>query len=248
MKRIWRRLSKREKGLVGFTLLVLFLVLGRYFVVFPLMERQEWIKRQLELQPQLLEKNLRYLGRKAQIAAGLEKARGELGGLEPLLFTGDTPSVSASNVQEIIQNIATRDGPQVISTRVLNPETKGTFTKIPIQIEVSGQIDQLANLIKGIEAAEKLLVVDELNVRSLFRPVPAAPRPPQPSAVPALAPGGLRASLTIAGFARSQPAPAKGASQTPQKQEKSQATQLKSGAAGKGAEPPQLRRRTEDEE
>ena len=226
MKRIWQRLSRREKGLVGVTLLVLLVVLARYFVISPLAERREWVERQLELQPQLLEKNLRYLNRKAEIESGLEKARGELGRLEPVLFAGDTPSVSASSLQEMMQTIANTMGPQVISTRVLNPETKGVFTKIPIQIEVSGQIDQVTNLIKGLEAMDKLLVVDELNVRSLFRPVPPTARPPQPG-VPQIQPGGLRASITIAGFSRAQSAAAAKEGQPSQRQEKSTAAKQK---------------------
>jgi len=221
VKRIWQRLSRREKGLVGAVLVVLALVLARHFVISPLMERQEWVERQLEIQPQLLEKNVRYLGRKAEIEAGLEKAKGELGQMEPQLFSGDTASVSASSVQEMIQAIAAKGGPQVITTRVLNPETKGSFTKIPIQIEVSGQIDQLANLIKGLEAAEKLLIVDELNVRSLFRPVPVVTRPGQTQAAPAPPPAGLRASLTIVGFARVRPSPGKAAGEEKSSQAKS---------------------------
>jgi hypothetical protein len=44
--------------------------------------------------------------------------------------------------------------------------------------------------------------VDEINVRSLFRPVAV----PQPQAVSQAAIQNLRVSVTIAGFIRSQPA------------------------------------------
>ena len=201
MKGLWQRLSRREKGLVALTLVIFLLVLVRYLLVFPFLERREWVKSQLEIQPQLLEKNLRYLGQKERIAASLEKFRGELKTTESSLLSGDTSSVSASDLQQTVQALAVKEGTQVISTRVLNPETTGSFTQIPIQVEVSGQIDQVANLIKGIESGEKLLVVSELNIRSLFAPAPAraqavAPPPTQ----------NLRASVTIAGFARTQPA------------------------------------------
>jgi len=180
--------------------------LGRYFLVSPLLERREWVKNQLEIQPQLLEKNLRYTGQKAQMVAALEKARGELKLLESSLLSGDTPSVSASDLQQAVQSLAGKEGTQVISTRVLNPEPVGSFTKIPIQVEVSGQIDQVANMIKGIESAEKLLVISELNIRSLFIPA-AAVRPQTTPQTPAQ---NLRASLTIAGFTRTQAVSTKG--------------------------------------
>ncbi len=217
MKRLWERLSKREKGLVVLTLLILLSVIARYFLVSPFLERREWVKSQLEIRPQLLEKNLRYIGLKAEIEAGLERSRSELKAMEPSLLSGDTPSVSASDLQQTVQALATKEGTQVLSTRVLNPEAIGMFTKIPIQMEVSGKIEQVANLIKGIESAEKLLVVGELNIRSLFTPALA----PRPQAAPQLPEQNLRVSLTVSGLVRNQsatpsksaPAPAKSKSE-----------------------------------
>ena len=221
MKRLWERLSKREKGLVVLTLFILLSVIARYFLVSPFLERREWVKSQLEIRPQLLEKNLRYIGLKAEIQAGLEKARGDLKAVEPSLLSGDTPSVSASDLQQTVQALATKEGTQVISTRVLNPEAMGTFTKIPIQMEVSGKIEQVANLIKGIESAEKLLMVGELNIRSLFTPTMAQ----RPQAAPPLPEQNLRVSLTISGLVRNQPAtPSKSApTSTKSKSEESKA-------------------------
>src|SRR3972149_7474214 len=206
MKRIWERLSRRERGLVGVTLAILIIPLARYFIIGPYLERREWVKSQLALQPRLLEKNLRYLVRKDEFAAGLEAARNEIKAREPKLLTGDTPSVSALDLQDTAQNLAVKGGTQVITTRVLNPETVGSFAKIAIQMEIGGQIDQIANLIRAIDTSPKLLVVDEINVRSLFRPVGV----PRPQAVPQVAIQNLRVSLTVAGYARAPPpAPAK---------------------------------------
>jgi type II secretory pathway component PulM len=198
MRKLWQRLSRREKSLVLLAVSALVLVLGRYSLFDPFVERREWVKNQIELQPQHLAKNLRYLAQKKEIEADLEKSRGELKSLEPVLLAGDTPPVSASNLQEILQTSAAKDGVQVITTRVLSPESLGPFTRIPIQVEVSGQLEQVVNLIRGLEAAEKLLVINELNVRSLF--TPAVPRP-QAAGTPAAAQN-LRASLILSGFVR----------------------------------------------
>ena len=215
MKRLWDRLSKRERGLVGVTLAILIILLARYFIIGPYLERREWVNSQLELQPQLLEKNLRYLARKDEFAAGLEAARNEIKAREPKLLTGDTASVSASDLQDTVQNLAVKGGTQVITTRVLNPETVGSFAKIAIQMEIGGQIDQIANLMRAIDTSPKLLVVDEINVRSLFRPAGV----PQPQGVPQVAIQNLRVSVTVAGYARAQAAPAKG--ETPAAKSKS---------------------------
>ena len=200
MKSFWQRLSKRERNLVIVTLVIIVVTAARYLLIGPFVERREWVKTQLEIQPQLLEKNLRFLGQKDELLAMLEATQSELKAREPKLLTGDTPSVSASDLQDVIQGLATKEGTQVITTRVLNPEAAGSFAKVTVQMEIGGQIDQLASLIRGIESSPKLLMVDEINVRSLFRPVGF----PQPQGVPQLAAQNLRVSLTVSGLARSQ--------------------------------------------
>jgi hypothetical protein len=211
MTQYWRRLSRRERGLVILSCIILLLFIGKYVVVTPLLERRAWVAEQLEIQPQRLTKNLRYLGQNEAILASLEAARGQIQAQEPKLLTGDTPSVSASDLQETVQAMAVREGTQIITTRVLNTEPAGSFSKIGIQLEIGGQIQQLANLIRGIETAPKLLMIDEINVRSLFRPAgfPQAPGVPQAPAQ------NLRISLMVSGYARSVPSsPAKAESQT----------------------------------
>jgi hypothetical protein len=151
----------------------------------------------------LLEKNLRFLGKKDDLAQALEAGRNAIKAREPRLLTGDTPSVHASDLQATVQSLANKEGSQVITTRVLNPETTGAFSKIAIQMEIGGQIEQIATLIRDIETSPKLLIVDEINVRSLFRPIGF----PQPRAVPQTTTQNLRVSLTVAGFARVQSTP-----------------------------------------
>ena len=204
MKQIWGRLSKRERGLVVITVLILLLVLGRISVIGPYMAHREWVQTQLEIQPQLLEKNLRYIGQKELLSAALEAARNDVKAHEAKLLTGDTASVNASDLQETVQALAAKESTQVITTRVLNPEATGAFSKIAIQMEVGGQVEQVASLVRGIETSPKLLVIDEINVRSLFRPIGL----PQQGAPPAAAQN-LRVSITVAGFARAQASAAK---------------------------------------
>ncbi len=198
----WQRLSTREKGLVGAAAAVVLLIVAQSLVVTPYVERRDWVKTQLEVEPQRLEKNLRYLARKEAMAAALDSAKGELKEREDRLLTGNTPSVSASDLQDAVQALATKEGTQVITTRVLNPEPNGSFSKISIQMEIGAHIDQAANLIRSIETAPKLLIVDEINVRSLFRPVGL------PQAANAVAPAAqnLRLSLTVSGFSRDRTA------------------------------------------
>jgi len=198
MREFWRKLSRRERALVILTVAILGVFVVKYALITPFVERRAWVKGQLESQPQLLAKNLRYLGQKEAMALGLESARTQIQSQEPKLLSGDTPSVSASDLQETVQALAAREGTQVITTRVLNPEAAGSFSKIGLQLEIGGQIQQVVNLIKGIESSPKLLMIDEINVRSLFRPI-GFPQPPGAPQAPAQ---NLRISLMVSGYAR----------------------------------------------
>jgi hypothetical protein len=202
MSNFWRRLSRRERALVMLTGAILLIFIAKYALVTPFFERREWVKQQLENQPQLLTKNLRYLGQKESMLAGLEGAREQIKAQEPKLLSGDTPSMSASDLQETVQAMAAREGTQVITTRVLNPEPAGSFSKIGIQLEIGAQIQQLASLIRGIETSPKLLMIDEINVRSLFRPI-GFPQPPGVAQAPTQ---NLRISLVVSGYVRAQAA------------------------------------------
>jgi len=210
MSNFWGRLSRRERGLVYLSGMILLIFIGKVAVVSPFLERRAWVAQQLDNQPQLLMKNLRYLGQRETMLAELESAREQIKAREPKLLSGDTPSVSASDLQETVQTMATREGTQVITTRVLNPEPAGSFSKIGIQLEIGGQIQQLANLIRGIETSPKLLMIDEINVRSLFRPAgfPQAPGIPQAPAQ------NLRISLMVSGYAKA-PAPSPATAERP---------------------------------
>ena len=120
--------------------------------------------------------------------------------------------------------LADKEGIQVISTRVLNPEVIGSFTKIPIQLELSGQIDQLVNFIKGIESTKSLLIVDELDARSLF-PAAVIARQASVGQTPVQT---LRASLVVSGFARIQTASPKKAESAPLKEARTKETKAPS--------------------
>ena len=74
MKKLWQRFSAREKGLVAAAAAVLLLIVARSLVVTPYLEHRDWVKTQLEAEPQRLEKNLRYLAHKEEMKAKCEEA------------------------------------------------------------------------------------------------------------------------------------------------------------------------------
>src|SRR5437867_8840290 len=99
MSNLWRRLSKRERGLVIMTGLIVLIFVAKYAVLTPFLERREWVRNQLDIQPKLLQKNLRYLVQKEASLNALDTERAQIKMQEPNLLTGHTPAVSASDLQ-----------------------------------------------------------------------------------------------------------------------------------------------------
>ena len=197
MKKFWLRLSKRERTIFFLAFSLFALVVARYLVINPYLSRRAWVKDQLEVKYQQLENQNRYLGRGKELEEQIKILRVRLKQLESALLEGDTAPVTASALQATVRAIAAKEGVQIVATRVLNPEPIGSFLKVPIQVEVDGEVEQVASLIKGINSAPKLLVVNELTIRSL------RPRATRRRRGKAQKPNkGLRASMVIAGFSR----------------------------------------------
>lgn len=197
MKNLWLRLSKREKVIFSLAFLLFVLLGARYLVVNPYLARRAWVKEQLEIRGQQLQNHSRYLNREKDIQERIQLLKARLKDLESSLLEGDTAPVIASALQEMVRGIATKEGVRIVATRVLNPEPAGPFLKVPIQVEVDGAMEQVASLIKGIDAGASLLVVSEITIRSLR---PRARRGRRRRASQSRS--SIRASMVIAGFAR----------------------------------------------
>lgn len=206
MKKVWLRLSRRERAVLSVALLLFFLVLARYLVVEPYLGRRAWVSSQLEILSQRLERERRYVARGGELEETIRQLEAKLKELESGLLEGDTAPVVASALQQAIGQIAAREGVQIVAAHVPGPQPVGVFLRVPVQTEVSGEMVQVVNFIRGIDSSSKLLSVNEITIRSLF------PAPGQRGA-PGLQ-GSLRASVVISGFARHSapsPEPKKGA-------------------------------------
>jgi Tfp pilus assembly protein PilO len=73
--------------------------------------------------------------------------------------------VTASELQKLVKEMASQARTEVRSERILPPVDRGEILEIPIEITVSGEVRQLVELLSRIEAAPKLLSVQDLKLR-----------------------------------------------------------------------------------
>jgi Tfp pilus assembly protein PilO len=158
-------LSRRERSLITLGGLVALLIIGWEGIVQPIRERQRVASELAPLREQVLARRQELIGRKAAIAAELEATNARLDALGARFLPGATPAVAASELQNLVKEMAAQAATEVRSERILPPVERAEMLEIPLEITVSGDIRQLVDLLARLERAPKLLAVQDLKVR-----------------------------------------------------------------------------------
>jgi Tfp pilus assembly protein PilO len=158
-------LSRRERRLIlGASAGAV--VLGAWFLlVEPVIERNRVAQELIPARQEQLARRIELVGRKDAIAADLAAVNGRLDTMAGRFFTATTPAVTASELQKLVKEMASQARTEVRSERILPPVDRGEILEIPIEITVSGEVRQLVELLSRIEAAPKLLSVQDLKLR-----------------------------------------------------------------------------------
>lgn len=177
-------LSRRERMIVIVGVITLAVVAGWELVVQPLVESSRSAGDLVPGREQVLARRQDLLARKAAIATELEATNARLEKLNERLLTAAAPAVAASELQKLAKDMASQANTEIRSERIMPPVERGEFLEIPVEIAVSGEIRQLVDLLARLDAAPKLLTVQDLRVR----------------VVNVTQPKELLATLTVSGF------------------------------------------------
>lgn len=140
-------------------LLVLYLM-----VIEPLLNLGEEWSRQLSQKEQELTRYQALLANKDDIAAHLEALQTMLNKANELLLTGSSAALAAADLQEILKNLLKTCGAQSLAIKILPPKERGLYLEVPILVQLSGNIEQLLNILYQLEHNEKFLVVTDLDI------------------------------------------------------------------------------------
>ena len=101
-------------------------------------------------------------GRLVSLTRNLER-------FEPRLLNGDTPSLAAVDIQNILGDITGRANVDIRTVRVLRPEElEGKdYLRIPVQFLVTCSLRQLRDVLHGIESSQKILIFEKVRINSL---------------------------------------------------------------------------------
>jgi Tfp pilus assembly protein PilO len=176
--------SRRERLVLVLGGALAVVVLAWIFVVDPLLERVRTTRELVPSRSQVLSRRLDLLGRKDAILKDLERTNTEIERASARFLTEAAPAVAASELQKLTKDMAAQASTEIRSERILPPVERGEILEIPVEITVSGEIRQLVDLLARLDAAPKMLTVQDLRVR----------------VVNVSQPKELLATLTVSGF------------------------------------------------
>lgn len=157
--------SRRERALIALTVFVAVIIGGWMLVIQPIRERNELAAARVPVRERVLLKRQELIGRKDAIRQELEATNAKIDSLSARLLTAAAPPVAASELQKLVKDMAAGATTEVRSERILPPVERGELLEIPIEIAVSGEIRNLVDLLSRVDAAPKLMTVQDLKIR-----------------------------------------------------------------------------------
>ena len=159
---------KRNKTLffaVPLMLILVFVVVYQYGYLGIRAEKTS-VKEEQEIKFKLLQKYSALIAEKPLIEEQISSLKAESRAYDSKLIQGQTPSIAAATLQEIITGIIVEKGGTISSQRVSTPEDLGRFKVLTVSIDaVLPDIAALSEILYSIETRTPYLIVKELDTR-----------------------------------------------------------------------------------
>ncbi len=178
------KLDKKKKILLVIGMSALFL--GVIYRFFPFFENIDALDEEISLKEKNLIKYRLMVQERNDLESRLNALNRIIENAESVLLEGKTPALAAVDVQNILKEITEKGDMEVLTMRVMNPESKeeDLFTIIPVQITIRCSIRQLKEVIYQIESSPRLLKISDCRIRVVRGRVE----------------GHVQATLTVQGF------------------------------------------------
>ncbi len=170
---LFRRLKVRERALIVAAIIVLFYIGIDRVVVAPFFKSINETKERLETQKQLLMKYYSFAANRQQYETRLTDLEQYYTKFQEKFLSEETEELASAKLQEIINNLATKNGLVVSRSTALKKEVinkKPYLIALSINFEIN-DIDsskKLRNFLYDIEYnGDKLLFIDNLRIKTL---------------------------------------------------------------------------------
>ncbi len=147
-------------------MLVLFFVIVYKYGYLDIRDETASVKEEQDIKLELLQKYLVLIAEKPLIEKQIMLLKAERKSDDSKLIEGQTPSLAAATLQEIIKGIIVEKGGTISSERVGKPEDLGKFKVLTVSIDAAlPDIAALSEILYSIETRTPNLIVKELDTR-----------------------------------------------------------------------------------
>lgn len=133
-------------------------------IVEPLLNLQEDWTRELSQKEQTLAQYQALLASKDKIAGRLQSLQTLLAETNKQMLVGGNAAVAAADLQEVLKNLIKTYGAQSLAIKVMPTKERGPYLEVPVMVQLTGNIDQLFNILYHLEHNQKLLLITELDI------------------------------------------------------------------------------------
>lgn len=155
---------ERKIILIGGAILLLF---GAIYRFYPVIISVVSASDEIVMKQNHVEKFLRIAEQRKQAVNENGYVKRQFSQIESRFLTGETPSLAAVEIQEILGEIAEANNVNFMSMRVMKPKDNENtnYIRLPVQFSMNSDINQLKEIIYKVESSSKLLVITELDAK-----------------------------------------------------------------------------------
>lgn len=161
MKLNLKNINKHCIGALG--VLVLVLVAAYLSLVRPVLLKYASYDEHIEQQRDHLERYARMMASKPSMEAELSRVNAAQAKSAHYLEQR-SPALAATELQEKVEAAVEPSGGKIKSVQVLQAQDQGGFVRVPLKLQISGDMEALSEVLYALESTEPLLFIDDVSI------------------------------------------------------------------------------------
>lgn len=150
---------------MALALVLVVLMVGYAGAVRPVLEKHEFYDQAIEKNVDRLQRINSIIATRPALEAKLEKLK-QSQAQSAYYLKQSTPALAATEVQEKVKRAVAQAGGTISTSQVVPPRQEGQFLKVPLNVNVTGDVQTLYKMLHALDNSKPLLFVDDLTVTS----------------------------------------------------------------------------------
>lgn len=155
--------SPRSSRIAAIALLVFVLFVVYSLTIGPLISAYARVNTALAESAELLQRYRQIASQREVFAAELDKLAFQQDN-SGVYLPGDTDALAAARLQEIVNSTVVSGGGQLRSVQILPAKDDGTFRKIGVRAQMTGNVAAVARILYAFEAGDIFLFIENIDI------------------------------------------------------------------------------------